>query len=115
MGLKAHPVKDAIPQIGLGDRAKPGNGPRFRHGFGLMWHHLGGVDQAPARVDPRFVEQPFDGAPAAPCEAVVDLALQLRPGVIRRIDRLQRPDGHQIGPALGDPGVPGALVAHHLA
>ncbi|MNT01219.1 hypothetical protein D3C72_1356760 [compost metagenome] len=47
--------------------------------------------------------------------AVVNLALKLSPVVIGRVQRLLRPHSHQVGPALGDPGIPRELIVNRLA
>ncbi|MNR33988.1 hypothetical protein D3C85_1517170 [compost metagenome] len=47
--------------------------------------------------------------------AVVNLALKLGPVIIGRIQRLLRPHSHQVGPALGDPGIPRELIVDRLA
>ena len=82
--------KDAVAEIGLGDRAQAGDGaaPGQRHGFGVG--HVGGVDQAPALVDRGMAEQPLDRPRARPGEAVLDLAHLLGDVDVDRTVRRQR-------------------------
>src|SRR5690606_9696037 len=60
---------------------------------------------------PSWAPDWLDGRPAAVFHR---LPLRYR-HIVRRIQRARGADGHQVGPALGDPGVAAALVTHRLA
>jgi len=65
--------KRAVTEIGLGDRAKAGNGAALGHADRFGIGHMGGVDQAPALVDIGIGQQEFDRTRAGPGETVLDL------------------------------------------
>ncbi len=66
--------EDAVAEIGLGKGTKPGHGARRRQALRFFGRHVGGMDQAPARIDIRMVEQPFDRPLPAKGQAGLDLA-----------------------------------------
>ena len=66
------PVEYAIAKIGLGDRTQAGNGAGLRQPPGLRVVHLGGVDQAPARIDTHLIQQIFNRTGAQPGLDVFD-------------------------------------------
>jgi hypothetical protein len=70
--------KDAVAEIGLrgraeaDDRARRGEAPR------LSGSHVRRMHDAPLRVDPGVLQQPFDRARAAPGDAIVDFLVLFR-------------------------------------
>ena len=67
-------IENAVAEIAFGDRAEAGGRAACGERSGLGIGHVGGVDQAPALVDGRIVEQPFDRPLAGPGETGLDLA-----------------------------------------
>jgi len=66
--------EQSIAEIGFRRRAQPGDRAAFGQAVGLVRREVCRVDQGPARVDVRVVEQPFDRARAAYGEAVLHFA-----------------------------------------
>ena len=66
--------EDAVAQIGLRHRAEASGRAARGQPFDLPGSHVGGVDQAPAPVHRRVVQQPFHRAGAAPGQAILHLA-----------------------------------------
>ncbi len=66
--------KDAVAEVAFGDRAEPRHGARSGHAGGFIGRHVGGMNEAPSRVDLGVVEQPFDGPGAGRGDAVLHLA-----------------------------------------
>ena len=71
-GQEVRGVEDAVAEIGLGLRAKPGDGARAGQRFGFGGGHVRRMDGAPAGIHRQRVQQIFDRAPAAPGDAVFD-------------------------------------------
>ena len=65
--------ENAVAEIGLGDRAQSRHRTGPHEVMSLVRREMRGVNQAPARVDRRMIEQPFDRAPARPGNAILDL------------------------------------------
>ena len=66
-------IECAVAEIGFGDRAKPRDRARCRHVARLFVGHVGGMNQAPAAIDRRVIEQPVHRTFAAPGDAILDL------------------------------------------
>ena len=58
------PIKDSVPEIGLGNRANPSHRPGSGQSQRLLRLHLCGMDQAPARIDGHMIEKPTHGSGA---------------------------------------------------
>ncbi len=78
-----------VAEIGLGDRAEPGDGPAGDHAVEFGLGDVRGMHQAPAPVDRQTIEQQLDRSPAAPGQAVVDFL-----GLLGDVD-VDRPTGSQ--------------------
>ncbi len=84
--------KDPVAEIGLRDGAEPRHCATGGQGGGLRLHQVCRVDQAPATVSPRFVQQPFHRPAARPRQAVIHLPHLLGGMDVHR--RLGRQPGH---------------------
>jgi hypothetical protein len=93
-------IEDAIAEVRLGRRAQAGHRAALRGVLVLGVVHVRRVDQAPARIDRRVIEQPFDRAQAAPLDAVVDF-LGLLGDV--DVDRCRAVDGFEAGDGVAQP------------
>ena len=88
---KPGPPKTPVAERALGQRAQPDDRPRSSEPGGLGPRHVRGVDDAPAAIDGHLVEEPFDRAAPAPCQALLHL-----PRLLGRMD-VDRPFRHQAG------------------
>ena len=52
--------KDAVAEAGFGDGAEAGHRAGPRDALRFVIRHVGGVDEAPALIDRRMLQQPFD-------------------------------------------------------
>src|SRR5918993_2993974 len=66
-------LENAVAEIGLGDGAQARHRAAGGDPQNLLRIEMGGVDQAPAPIDRSVIEQPRDGSPAGPCDAILDL------------------------------------------
>src|SRR6185312_7163527 len=66
-------LENAVAEIGLGDRAQARHRATIGDTLDLPRIEMRGMDQAPALVHRRMIEQPHDRAPARPGEAILDL------------------------------------------
>ena len=86
-------IEHAVAEIGLGDRAQPGDGARRGDQLDLRRRRVRRVDQAPARIDRDRVVQELDRTLAVRGERILDL-----------LHLLGDMDVHRpVRPALGDP------------
>ena len=67
----AHGLEEAVSEVRLGCRAKPGHRAAGREPVGFRVVHVRGMDQAPCIVDREVIEQIVHGPAAAPGHAVV--------------------------------------------
>jgi hypothetical protein len=66
-------VENAVAKIGFGGGADAGHGSAAGRACIFLGRHVRGMDQAPARIDGRMLEQPLHGALTAPGQAVIHL------------------------------------------
>ncbi len=66
--------KGSVAEVGFGDGAEAGGGAGGCEAAGFVGGHVGGVDDAPSGVEGGVVEEPLDGAAAAPGEGLCDFA-----------------------------------------
>ena len=116
---KLRAVEDAVAERGFGQRAQAGHRTRRRKPARLVFGHVRRVDQAPARIDVRIVEQPRDRRRLQRRDAVRDFlgllrrmnvdrpAAMRRDGVAQRLrrhgaQRMRRDADARIGQRLHD-------------
>jgi len=73
-----------------------GQRPACREPRRLVRRHVRRMNEAPARVEPDFIEQPRDRAPAGPGEAVFDLLRLLCRVNVNRTGRRERDHARQL-------------------
>ena len=66
-------IENPITEVGFGGGADAGHGSAASRARIFLGRHMRGMNQAPARIDGRMLEQPLHGALTAPGQAVIDL------------------------------------------
>ena len=66
-------VENPITEVGFGGGTDAGHGSAASRARIFLGRHMRGMNQAPARIDGRMLEQPLHGALATPGQAVVHL------------------------------------------